>query len=508
LAAGRLAAERGQWQEATRRYAEAIAVLPAVVGYGLGRRSQEHAIAGWTGIPLGAAAMAVAAGRPEQAVELLEAGRGLLLVQGMETRASFDAVRDIAPELAARLEATAAAMRGGSEWEEPAPGGGSHARRQRRRDLAGQWERAVAEVRALPGLTGFLAAPGADRLHAAAADGPIAVVNASIQRCDALLVTRDGVHQVALDTTADAVAERATAFLRAVLEPGEHLADHSTDAVILETLQWLWRVVARPVLAELDLLGRQDTKDLPRLWWCPTGPMAFLPLHAAQEDGADGVLDRVIPSYTPTIRALEHAGAAGPASSASDVLVVAQPGQGLAWAAEEATVVGESFSHTTVLSNAAATREAILAALPSATIAHFACHGVLEVDAPSTSGIRLHDGTMTVLDVSRLHLRSAELAYLSACSTAVGGIELADEAIHLTSALQLAGFRQVIGTLWPVPDLLAVQVAADVYTRLASRNGTVGPPQGAAALHQAVHDLRDSYPARPFLWASYVRIGP
>jgi CHAT domain-containing protein len=113
-----------------------------------------------------------------------------------------------------------------------------------------------------------------------------------------------------------------------------------------------------------------------------------------------------------------------------------------------------------------------------------------------------------VLDVSRLHLRSAELAYLSACSTAVGGTELADEAIHLTSALQLAGFRQVIGTLWPVPDLVAVQVAADVYTRLARRNGTVGPPQGAAALHQAVHDLRDSYPDRPFLWASYVHIGP
>jgi hypothetical protein len=496
LAAGRWAAECERWPDAARYFAEAVALLPKVVGRGISRRSQEHGIGHWTGIPLGAAALSVAAGQPEQAVELLEAGRGLLLVRGMETRASVDAVRDQVPQLADRLESIAASMRAG----EPVVEGEKPPQWRHRRDLGEEWERAVAEARALPGLADFLAAPNANRLKATASAGPIVVVNVSVRRCDALVVTPDGIRPVALDTTAAAVAERATAFLRAVLDP----TGQQTDTIVLDTLRWLWRVVARPVLAELDLLEPRGTTDLPRLWWCPTGPMSFLPLHAAQDD-QDGVLDRVLSSYTPTIRALHHAAVTDPPPSTPDVLVVAQPSHGLTWAAEEASIIGDSFGQSTALIDAKATRTATIEALSSATIAHFACHGILDVAAPSESGIRLHDGTMTVLDVNRLHLRHAELAYLSACSTAVAGSELADEAIHLTSAMQLAGFRQVIGTLWPVPDLVAVQVAEDVYGRLASTGGRL---DGAAALHHAVRGLRESYPDRPFLWASYLHIGP
>ncbi|WP_216651350.1 CHAT domain-containing protein [Actinomadura litoris] len=36
---------------------------------------------------------------------------------------------------------------------------------------------------------------------------------------------------------------------------------------------------------------------------------------------------------------------------------------------------------------------------------------------------------------------------------------LADEAIHLAAAFQLAGYRGVIGTLWPVADRPAVRFA-------------------------------------------------
>jgi hypothetical protein len=47
--------------------------------------------------------------------------------------------------------------------------------------------------------------------------------------------------------------------------------------------------------------------DPPRLWWCPTGPFAFLPLHAARiysKDIMDCASDYVISSYTPTLTAL------------------------------------------------------------------------------------------------------------------------------------------------------------------------------------------------------------
>ncbi|KAJ6479397.1 hypothetical protein C8R47DRAFT_604824 [Mycena vitilis] len=51
----------------------------------------------------------------------------------------------------------------------------------------------------------------------------------------------------------------------------------------------------------------KKTANPPRLWWCPTGPFAFLPIHAVGmygEDGTDQVSGYVISSYTPTITAL------------------------------------------------------------------------------------------------------------------------------------------------------------------------------------------------------------
>lgn len=49
------------------------------------------------------------------------------------------------------------------------------------------------------------------------------------------------------------------------------------------------------------------------------------------------------------------------------------------------------------------------------------------------------------------------LAYQSACETALTGkARLLDEAIHLTSAFQLADYPHVIGTPWPIDDEIAV----------------------------------------------------
>ncbi|UZI27008.1 CHAT domain-containing protein [Streptomyces sp. VB1] len=75
----------------------------------------------------------------------------------------------------------------------------------------------------------------------------------------------------------------------------------------------------------------------------------------------------------------------------------------------------------TVLVGADATRDAVLDALPSSGWAHFACHGYSDPDNPSDSHLALHDhdrAPFRVLDFSRLRLRNAEFAFLSACDTA------------------------------------------------------------------------------------------
>jgi CHAT domain-containing protein len=78
--------------------------------------------------------------------------------------------------------------------------------------------------------------------------------------------------------------------------------------------------------------------------------------------------------------------------------------------------------------------------------------------------------------------------------------------IHLTSAFQLVGFPHVIGTLWPIRDDIAVEAAQSFYSGLRD-NGQVHADRAAYALHSAVRALRDSYPGRPALWATYLHAG-
>ena len=56
--------------------------------------------------------------------------------------------------------------------------------------------------------------------------------------------------------------------------------------------------------------SKPNSSDLPHIWWCPTGPLTFLPLHAAcqkNKGGIDGTFDYAISSYTPTVNALLQA---------------------------------------------------------------------------------------------------------------------------------------------------------------------------------------------------------
>ena len=108
---------------------------------------------------------------------------------------------------------------------------------------------------------------------------------------------------------------------------------------------------------------------------------------------------------------------------------------------------------------------------------------------------------LTVIDVARLDLDDADLAFLSACSTAQPGTRLTDEAIQLAAAFQLAGYRHVIGTLWPVGDQQAVDHADAIYATITK----TGDP--ALAVHADVRHLRNRYARQPSAWASHIHVG-
>jgi hypothetical protein len=66
----------------------------------------------------------------------------------------------------------------------------------------------------------------------------------------------------------------------------------------------------------------------------------------------------------------------------------------------------------------------------------------------------------------------------------------------------------VIGTMWPVSDLVAVAMAKAIYADLTRNDtGPVQPEQAAHALHRATLRLRERYPETPEAWAAYLHVG-
>jgi CHAT domain-containing protein len=295
-----------------------------------------------------------------------------------------------------------------------------------------------------------------------------------------------------------------------------------------DTLPWLWDDVVEPVLDRLGLTQPVSEPGTRRMWWIPCGPMAHFPLHAAGhhlETPPDGeprrtVMDRVVSSYTPTVRALSRARAwharreAGTGDSGVPrLLTVAMPhtpgSRDLPGARTEYQSLARLFPAMEGLVGEEATHKAVLSRLATHPWAHFACHSGPDPDDPYRSHLLVHDhavNPLNVLEISRLRLEKSEFAYLSACSTAVTRRDLADESLHVVTAFQLAGFPQVVGTLWQVNDTIAVEIAERIYTQLATDG--FDPARAGISVHGAVRLVRDRYPRFPTLWAAHVHMGP
>ncbi|MEU1725701.1 CHAT domain-containing protein [Nonomuraea sp. NPDC005692] len=497
-------------------------LLPLAAWRGLDRGSQEYQLRQAAGLATEAAAAALVAGAPRAAVQLLEQGRSVLWAQLLQTRSDRSELRARHPGLAAEFDEVSAVLDRPSAGESLRPDELGLIGRPDRRLEADLRRRATARftelgdrIRELPGFGSFLRPPDFTALRAAADRGPVVLVNVDRRRCDALLLTSGGLRVLPLPRLSrEEAAGRAREFRRTLgAAHGGMAARISAAQTVLATLEWLWDAVTGPVLHELDLPAASDG-DPPRLWWCPTGPLAGLPLHAAgrHRDGGPWAGDHVVSSYTPTLQALLRARAMPSAPPSAPVLVAAlaatsRPDRQYAnlpqVPAEVRAIRAALGPRAVVIEDSAATRRAVLDAIPAYRRVHFACHGDQDDAAPSASRLALHDADLTVLDLTTVGVDGGDLAFLSACETAQGDAALTDEAIHLAAAFQLAGYRNVIGTLWSMYDASAAEVAADVYAVLAA-----GAADPAVALHRAVTRLRGT--ARfgsPMFWAPYVHIG-
>ncbi|KAJ7108164.1 CHAT domain-containing protein [Mycena epipterygia] len=548
-------------------YNAAIELLPQVVALHLDVVSRQQILSTRDAVSLasGAATCAVGLSQFDLAVEFLEASRSVFWSQSLHLRTSLDDLTNIRPDLSSKLEELSTqldqasfrdTLRNADQYKVIS----MEAEGARTRHLNEEWEEVVKSVRMVPGFVDFLQPKSIQKLQQAAVNGPIVVIHCGEASSNALVINSLGVKCVPLpelyiskaQILADmfiAASSSTSIDIEKLFKNHQHTMAHSggqsllsrlvgeredsdnfsVDKQFCHILELLWHWMVHPIFRALDL---KKSSRPPRLWWCPTGPFAFLPIHAAGiygMEGTDCVSDYVVSSYTPTITALLDPPSPSHLAPKFKMTAVIQPYtpdfSPLPGAQKELEKIEARVPKQWLVSlgdTTPATVDTVLVHLRESSVVHFACHGVQDLEQPLHSGLALTDGRMNVSEIMRrpednktLDIKkSMSLAFLSACETAKGDTITPDEAMHLAATLLFAGFRGVVATMWTMDDRDGPKVADIFYKHLFENcDPSSTPPvlpnltRAAEALHLAVAKLRED-PDIPFSrWVPFVHYG-
>jgi CHAT domain-containing protein len=287
-------------------------------------------------------------------------------------------------------------------------------------------------------------------------------------------------------------------------------------------LRAVWNSILIPIFdrIKLPLIGNSDVPQR-RIWWYPTGPLTFIPIHAAGPGKGD--IDTsclVISSYVTALSSfLEQKKTGYTVTGGLKLLILTQPktpGQeSLPLALKEGDKVVQVVSSAgwrkkdiVRLNGSDATVDRVSGALDSCSWMHFACHGVQHPTSGLDSAFALHNGHLKLSQIASKRLSTGKFAFLSACHTAAGLQRLPGEAMHLAGGLQFSGFPSVIATMWGINDIDAPIVATHTYEYL-FRNGlqSCNPVDAATALNRAVLRLRQDPDVTVDRWAPFIHFG-
>ena len=251
-----------------------------------------------------------------------------------------------------------------------------------------------------------------------------------------------------------------------------------------------------------------------------TGPLTFLPIHAAglyATKDQPKISDYVVSSYTPTLAALLSAQHRVPQrGNIPQLLIVAQPatpGQnplpGTVNEADTIQIIQRQTGglHLAHLDDQAATVPAVLKHMAESSWIHLACHGTQDPVNPTDSAFILIDGRLTLKEIMKQSFSHTELAFLSACETAMGDGELPEESIHLAAGMLMAGYGSVVATMWSIQDDDGPIIAEKFYKYLIEDAGG-DSGRAAYALHVAVAHLTEVRGEDKFMrWAPFIHFG-
>ena len=491
-----------------------------------------EAFAGFEGIPLDYVSYQIETSQPTEAVRTLERGRTLLWSEMRGFRTSTDQLfaageldlakkfNNINRELEAVTMSTVKLERmmlgndetDGDMWMDAF---GDLVLQQQ--NLLEERDALISQIQTLPSFENFLKPPLFDVLNQAASCGPVIIINQSTWRSDILILLKDSPPSVVSTTPNlhDSAKKLKDRLLDSRNRHGLDSADY--DDNLRSILADLCTLIGKPVI---DRLRQLKIPEKSRIWWCPTAAFCSLPLHAmgpilSDDGGQLYFMDLYITSYTTSLSALIESrkhNARDERFHLPSMLLVALPDPSLPTVDSEVDVIQNLGIPVTALVGEQATPANVISSLQGHQFVHFACHGVLNEGSPFEASVGLRGHSLTLLEIVRSQLPSAEFAFLSACHAAEltdGSLE--DEGLHLVAAFQFCGFRSVIGTSWAMADVDGTFMAEHVYKAIFSDTlrDRIVPyhERSAEALQYAVKKLRSKRRITLERWVNFVHYG-
>ncbi|CAE6475530.1 unnamed protein product [Rhizoctonia solani] len=513
-------------------YKFAFALIPQIVWMGSTIDERYYEVPPIGRLTTQAISHAISEGNYSLALEWFEESRSIVWRQILGLRTPLDELRVVDQSLAEKLQRVARALDRAGSSKSTRSVSKSTAKSleqaaQSHHRLAEEWDRLLDEVRQVEGFSDFMRAKKAETLMKAAHDGPVVAINIHGVHCDALIIASRGTHldhvplpnlsyQKALDAQNKLMRSLSIAGVRdrterrPIFEQGSPSKDNF--GAILE---FLWVNVVRPVLENLQYLDPEPGQELPHITWCVTGPLSFLPVHAAgryvDPSPKSRIFNCVVSSYSPTISGLITSSTS--LDNFSGILAIGQastpglsPLPGTKGELESIMRQAKSLRVTQLIDDSA-TPDTVLDELSTHSWVHFACHASQVPDDPTSSAFYLHDGTLDLSTIIRQPLGRKAFAFLSACQTATGDLDLPEEAVHLAAGMLMAGYPTVIATMWSIKDNDAPLIAEHTYAGLL-KDGKPDSSKACHALHRALVVLRETVGENAFVsWVPYIHIG-
>jgi CHAT domain-containing protein len=116
------------------------------------------------------------------------------------------------------------------------------------------------------------------------------------------------------------------------------------------------------------------------------------------------------------------------------------------------------------------------------------------------SGQKVEDGILTAYETMNLDLSKIDLVVLSACETGLGEVKNGEGVYGFQRALQTAGAKAIIMSLWKVSDETTIALMVSFYEnwlRLGNKR---------TAFLAAQNQLRKDFP-NPYFWGAFIMIG-